>query len=71
MTVCVLSRVRPFATSWTLRCQAPLSVAFYRQEYWGGLPFPSPGDLSNPGIETASPALTGSIFTTSATWEAL
>ena len=60
-----------FVTPRTLACQAPLSMAFSRQEYWGGLPFPTPGDLSNPGIETASPALTGSIFTTSATWEAL
>ena len=38
-------------------CQAPLSIAFSRQEYWSGLPFPSPGDLPDPGIETRSPAL--------------
>ena len=37
--------------------QAPLSVEFSRQEYWGGLPFPSPGDLLDPGIEAGSPAL--------------
>ena len=38
-------------------CQAPLSMGFSRQEYWSGLPFPSPGDLPNPGIEPRSPAL--------------
>ena len=51
-------------------CQAPLSVGFSRQEYWSGLPCPSPGDLPNPGIEPtclASPALEGGFFTTSAT----
>ena len=42
------------ATPWTVACQAPLSVGFSRQEYWSGLPFPSPGDPSNPGIEPAS-----------------
>ena len=57
--VCVksLSRVRLFATPWTVACQAPLSMGFSRQEYWSGLPFPSPGDLPNPGIEPGSPAL--------------
>ena len=40
-------------TQWTLACQVPLSVEFSRQEYWCGLPFPSPGDLSNPGTEPA------------------
>ena len=44
-------------TSWTVACQVPLSMAFSRQEYWSGLPFPSPGDLPNPGIEPGSPAL--------------
>ena len=44
--------------------QAPLSMGFYRQEYWRGLPIPSPGDLPNPGIEPVSPALTGGLFTT-------
>ena len=44
-------------TPWTVACQAPLSMAFSRQEYWSGLPVPSPGDLSNPGIEFESPAL--------------
>ena len=52
-----LSRVRLFATSWTVAYQAPPSVGFSRQEYWSGLPFPSPGDLPNPGIEPRSPAL--------------
>ena len=54
--------------------QAPLSMGFSRQEYWSGLPFPSPGDLPNPGIKCktlAYPALAGGFFTTSTTWEAL
>ena len=41
----------------TVAFQAPLSMGFTRQEYWSGLPFPSPGDLPNPGIEPRSPAL--------------
>jgi len=45
------------ATPWTVVCQAPLSLGFSRQEYWSGLPFPSPGDLPNPGIEPGSPVL--------------
>ena len=50
------------ATPWTVALQAPLSMGFSRQEYWSGLPFPSPGDLPNPGIEAESPALqTGSL----------
>ena len=44
-------------TLWTLACQFPLSMGFSRQEYWSGLPFPSPGDLPNPGIEPGSPVL--------------
>ena len=52
-----LSRVRLFATPWTVARQAPLSMGFSRQEYWSGLPFPSPGDLPNPGIEPGSPVL--------------
>ena len=59
-----LSRVRFFATPWTVACQAPLSMGFPRQEYWSGWPFPSPGDLPDPGIEPASPALAGGFFTT-------
>ena len=46
-----------FATPWTVAHQAPLSLGFPRQEYWSGFSFPSTGDLPNPGIETASPAL--------------
>ena len=45
------------ATPWTVACQAHLSMGFSRQEYWSGLPFPSPWDLPNPGIEPRSPAL--------------
>ena len=52
-----LSRVQLFATPWTVAHQVPPSMEFSRQEYWSGLPFPSPGDLSNPGIEYGSPAL--------------
>ena len=60
-------------TLWTVDCQAPLSVGFSRQEYWSGLPCPSPGDLPNPGTELASlmsPALADRFFTTSTPWEA-
>ena len=46
-----------FATPWTVAYQAPLSMEFSRQEYWSGLPFPSPGDLPDQGIEPESPAL--------------
>ena len=46
-----------FAAPWTVAHQAPLSMGFSRQEYWSGLPFPPPGDLPNPGIESGSPAL--------------
>ena len=52
-----LSRVRLFVTPWTVAYQAPLFMGFSRQEYWSGLPFPSPGDLPDPGIEPGSPAL--------------
>ena len=52
-----LSRIRLFATAWTIARQAPLSMEFSRQEYWRGLPFLSPGDLPKPGIEPGSPAL--------------
>ena len=52
-----LSCVRLFVTPWTVPCQAPPSVGFFREEYWSGLPFPSPGDLPHPGIEPWSPAL--------------
>ena len=53
----MLSRCQLFATAWTVVCQAPLSTGFSRQEYWSGLPFPSPGNLSNPGTERRSPPL--------------
>ena len=50
-------------TPWTVAHQAPLSMGFLRQESWSGLPFPSPGDLPDPGIEPVSPALAGRFFT--------
>ena len=53
--MCTLSRVRLFATPWTVAHEAPLSMGFPRQEYWSGLPFPSPGDLPDPGMEPTSP----------------
>ena len=62
-----------FATLWTVAHQASLSLGFTRQEYWSGLPFPTPGDLPDSGIKPTSlesPALAGGFFTTSATWEA-
>ena len=58
-----LSRVQVFGTPWTAAYQAPPSVEFSRQEYWSGLPFPSPEDLHNPGIEPRSPALQADAFT--------
>ena len=51
------SHARLFATPWTAAHQAPLFMRFSRQGHWSGLPFPSPGDLPNPGIKTRSPAL--------------
>ena len=52
-----LSHVRLLGTTWTVAHQAPLSIGFFRQELWSGLPFPSPGDLPDPGIKLASPVL--------------
>ena len=52
-----LSPVRLFATSWTVAYQSPQSMEFPRQEYWNGLPFPSPGDLPDPEIKPGCPAL--------------
>ena len=52
------------ATPWTVAHQDPLSMGFSRQEYWSGLPFPSPENLPNPRIESASPALADGFFTT-------
>ena len=73
---CVLSHVRLFATPWTVAFQATLSIEFSRQEYQSGLPFPSPGNLPDPGIEPVpltSPTLVlaSTFFTTSATQEAV
>ena len=68
-----LSCVQFFAIPWTVAHQALLSMGFSKQDYWSGLSFPSPGDLPDPGIESASlasPTLAGGFFTTSATWEA-
>ena len=65
MHVCVLSWVQLFATPWTVAHQASLSMGFSRQEYWSGLPFSPPGDLSDPGIKPMSPvmpALAGEFF---------
>ena len=50
-------------TPWTAACQAPLSTGFPRQGYWSGLPFPSPGNLPDPGVEPVSPTLVGEFFT--------
>ena len=75
MCCSVLSRfscVQLFATLWIVARQAPLPMGFSRQEYWSGLPFPSPGDLPDPGMEPASlksPAMASRLLTTSATWE--
>ena len=57
MYVYVLSHVLLFATPWTVAHQALLSTGFPRQEYWSGVPFPSPGDLPDPEIEPKAPAL--------------
>ena len=59
----LLSRVRLFATPWTVAYQDSLSMGFSRQEYWSGLPFPSPGDLPDPGIEPRSPTLEADTLT--------
>ena len=73
---CVLNHfscVQFFMTLWTIAHQAPLSMGFSRREQWSGLPFPTPGDLPDPGIEPVSlmsPALACGFFTTSTTWEA-
>ena len=65
-----ISCVRLFVMLWTVALQTPLSMGFSRQEYWSGLPFPSPEDLPDPGIKPVSLkscALVGGFFTTSAT----
>ena len=74
---CILSHfsfVRLFVTPWTVAHQAPLSMRFSRPEYWSELPFPSPWDIHDPGIELVSlmsPALTAGFFTTRGTLEAI
>ena len=68
ISMCMLSSfsyVQLFATPWTVAHQAPVSMGLSRQEHWSGLPFPPPGNLPDPGIETASPvspALAGGFF---------
>ena len=57
-----LSCVQLFVTPWTVAQQAYLSMGFSRQEYWSGLPCPSPRDLPDPGIEPMSPAMAGEFF---------
>ena len=63
LCVCVLSRVWLFATLWTTAHQALLSMGFFWQKHWSGLPFLTSGELPNPGINPASPALTSDFFT--------
>ena len=61
-----------YVTPWTAAHQAPLSMGFFRQEYWSGLPRPPPGDLTDPESKPTSlmsPALAGGFFTISTTWE--
>ena len=73
LCVCALSHVGLFVTLWTVAHQAPLSMGFFRQEYWSGLPFPPPRDLPDAGIEPkspVSPALAGRFFTCWAIGEA-
>ena len=60
----LLSLVQLFETPWTVAHQVPLPMEFSRQEYWSGLPFPTPGDPPDPGIKPTSPALAGRFFTT-------
>ena len=58
-------------TAWTAACQVPLSMEFFSQGYWSGLPLPPPGNLPNPGTEPTPlvfPALAGRVFTTWASW---
>ena len=67
LCLCSVDQTCPLlGTPWTVACQVSLSVGFPRQEYWGGLPFPPPGDLPNPGTEPVSPmspVLAGRFFT--------
>ena len=71
--MCMYSVVSDSVTLWTVACQAALSMGLSRQEYWSRLPFPTPGDLPDPGIEPTSlvsSALAGGFFYHCATWEA-
>ena len=63
MKVKSLSRTQLFATPWTIAQQAPPSMGFSRQEYWSGVPFPSPEDLPDPGIKPRSPTLQADALT--------
>ena len=69
MSYCCVYMLRCFScgtfsvTPWTVACQAPRSMGFSRQEYWRGLPFPTPGNLPDPGVEPASLAMAGWFFT--------
>ena len=63
MKVKSLSHIQLFATPWTVAYQSPLSMGFSRQEYWSGLPFPSPGDLPDSGIEPGSRAFEADALT--------
>ena len=67
---CMLSCVRFFVTFWTVACQVPLSMGFFRKECWGGLPFPPPGDPPDPRIEPTAPTLHADFFTHGAIGEA-
>ena len=64
-----LSHVGLVASLWTVAYQSPQSMEFSRQKYWSGLPFPSLGDIPDPGIEQVSPALAGKFFTINFTWD--
>ena len=66
----MLSCIWLFMTPWTVAHQAPLSTEFSRQGYWSGLPFPTQGDLPDPGIKPVSPVLAGGFFYHWVTWEA-
>ena len=68
--VCVPSVMPSSATPWTVTLQGPLSIGFFRQEYWSGLPFPAPGDLPNPQTKAVNPAFAGRYFYHRTTWEA-
>ena len=67
---CCFSCAQLFVTPWTESCQAPLSMGFFRQEHWSGLPCPPPGDLPDPGVEPVGlvSCMASRFFTTGATW---